>query len=121
MINENKVKDSICKTIDNWLNEHPNESSASLARKLNVSDTSVKRWRNGVCIPDTSLLPTLCEIMNISLLTMFGLDNTKGLTPIEQRVIKEIQTNSDFKSFIERYLNDNDYRNLINSIAKFQK
>ena len=121
MINEENVKDSICKTINNWFVEHPKESSASLARKLNVSDTSVKRWRNGICLPDTTILPELCEIMNISLLTLFGIDNTKGLTSTEQRVVREIQTNSDFKSFIEKYLNDKDYQNLINSITKFQK
>ena len=111
MLNENKVKDNICQTIDKWLNEHPHENNTSFARKLNVTDTSVKRWRMGVCLPDTSLLPQICEIMDISLLTLFGIDNTKGLSSLEQRMITECQNNPMFRSLIEAYFNNKDNSN----------
>lgn len=111
MDNENKVKNTICQTIDKWLTEHPSENNSSLARKLNVTDTSVKRWRSGVCLPDTSLLPKLCEIMDISLLTLFGVDNTKGLSTIEQRMIQEYQSSPMFKALIEAYFNNKDNSN----------
>lgn len=121
MNNENNIKFNICNNIEKWFKEHPGQTSVSLAKQLGVSDTSVKRWRKGVCLPDTSLLPTLCEIMNISLLTLFGLDNTKALTPNEQRVIQEYQKNITFKEFADRYISDIDFQNAINSIVKLPK
>ena len=120
-ISENNIKLNICNNIEKWFKEHPEQTSVSLAKRLGISDTSVKRWRKGVCLPDISLLPTLCEIMNISILTLFGLDNTKALTPSEQRVIQEYQRNCDFKDFADRYINDKDFQNAINSIVKFPK
>lgn len=35
-----------------------------LARKLNVSFQAVSKWENGDSLPDTALLPDLCEALN---------------------------------------------------------
>ena len=87
----NDFKKNICRFIDEWLKVHTDYSSAKLARELNLSDTSVKRWRNGVCVPDLSLLPKICEIMNVSILTLLGIENTSGLSAQEQNLLKTYQ------------------------------
>lgn len=42
-------------------------TQAKLAEKIFVSEKTVSKWENGKGIPDTNLLPKLCEIFNISL------------------------------------------------------
>ena len=37
-----------------------------LAEKLGVSNRSVSKWENGVCLPDYSVLNDLCKILDIS-------------------------------------------------------
>ena len=38
-----------------------------LAEKLNMSDKSVSKWEQGVCLPDVSVYMELCEILGISI------------------------------------------------------
>lgn len=38
-----------------------------LAEKLNVSNKSISRWENGNTMPDLSLMPKLCELLEISI------------------------------------------------------
>ena len=42
-------------------------TQTKLAEKLFVSEKTVSKWENGNGIPDTSVLPKLCEIFNITL------------------------------------------------------
>ena len=41
-------------------------TQAKLAEKLFISEKTVSKWENGGGIPDTTLLPRLCEIFEIS-------------------------------------------------------
>ena len=90
------------------------------ARELGLTDSSVFRWRAGTCAPDTSLLPKICEIMNISLSELFGLPSNNSL-PEEEKLLQSYRTNPEFKEFIDKYLNDNEFKQVINSIAKISK
>ena len=38
-----------------------------LALKLNVSEKTISKWENGNGIPDTNVLPKICEILEVSL------------------------------------------------------
>jgi len=42
-------------------------TQSKLAEKLFVSEKTISKWENGNGIPDTNLLPKLCEIFGISL------------------------------------------------------
>lgn len=44
-----------------------NLTQSKLAEKLFVSEKTISKWENGNGIPDTSLLPKLCEIFEINL------------------------------------------------------
>lgn len=41
-------------------------TQAKLAEKLFVSEKTISKWENGNGVPDTSVLPKLCEIFEIS-------------------------------------------------------
>lgn len=42
-------------------------TQAKLAEKVFVSEKTVSKWENGKSLPDTNLLPKLCEILDVSL------------------------------------------------------
>ena len=42
-----------------------------LAEMLDVSNKSVSKWENGLCMPDTSLFEPLCQILGITLNELF--------------------------------------------------
>ena len=37
-----------------------------LSEKLNISDRAVSKWERGLCLPDASIMITLCEILGIN-------------------------------------------------------
>ena len=37
-----------------------------LAEKLNISDRAISKWERGICLPDASIMISLCKILDIS-------------------------------------------------------
>lgn len=61
-----------------------------LAEKLNVSNKSISRWENGNTMPDLSLIPKLCEILDISineLLSGERIENDNYQKKLEENII----------------------------------
>ena len=48
------------------LRKQKNITQAELGNLLGVSNKSVSKWENGICLPDPSLYNELCKIFNIS-------------------------------------------------------
>lgn len=115
------LKENICKCINEWLSTHKEYTTRAFAKEFGVTDSSVNRWRNGICAPELSLLPKIAQVMNISIPTLLGLDLSSMLTSNENNLLVKYQTNQDFKNFIDKYLNDEEFNKLINSIAKLSK
>ena len=42
-------------------------TQAKLASMIFVSEKTVSKWENGNGVPDTSVLPALCEVLGVSL------------------------------------------------------
>lgn len=47
-------------------------TQSDLAEKLNITDRSVSKWENGICLPDAGTMPELCKILNISINDLFS-------------------------------------------------
>ncbi len=47
-------------------------TQAQLAERLGVTDKSVSKWENGVCLPDVSLYKDICQILGITLNEFFA-------------------------------------------------
>ena len=43
-----------------------NLTQSQLAEKLGITDRAISKWENGRAMPDSSLMPDLCSILNIS-------------------------------------------------------
>jgi len=44
-----------------------NITQSELAEKLNITDRAVSKWERGLCLPDASTMPELCEILDITI------------------------------------------------------
>ena len=49
-----------------------NLTQMQLAEKLGITDKAVSKWERGVAMPDTSIMPELCEILGISINELFS-------------------------------------------------
>lgn len=52
--------------------KNKNMTQQELADKLSVSKNAVSKWERGLNLPDASLMPELCKILNISLNDLFS-------------------------------------------------
>ncbi|MBR1385668.1 MAG: helix-turn-helix transcriptional regulator [Bacilli bacterium] len=68
-----------------------------LASKLGVSNRSVSKWENGVCLPDYSLFSDLCSILDISineLLSGEKVENDFYQKKMEENIVNVIDYNN---------------------------
>lgn len=45
-----------------------NLTQMQLAEKLNITDRAVSKWETGKAMPDTAIMPELCDILKITLI-----------------------------------------------------
>lgn len=55
-------------------------TQAQLAQLLGVTDKSVSKWENGICLPDVSLYKEICKILDITLNEFFSGERLKDET-----------------------------------------
>lgn len=49
-----------------------NITQSELAELLSITDRAISKWENGNCMPDISLIPKLCNILNITINDLFS-------------------------------------------------
>ena len=78
-----------------------NMTQIDLADKLGITDRAISKWENGRGMPDLSLLPPLCEILDVSineLLSGARLDKKDYQEKFEENIINTIDyTNKNIK------------------------
>ena len=47
-------------------------TQSELAEKLNITDRAISKWENGICLPDASTMPELCNLLNITINDLFS-------------------------------------------------
>ena len=47
-------------------------TQVQLAEKLNVTDRAVSKWETGRSLPDSSIMPELCDLLGITLIDLFN-------------------------------------------------
>ncbi len=79
-----------------------------LAQMLGITGNAVTNWENGRSRPDIQALPRLCEILNISLYELMGLqDPNIHCTPDEQNMITDYRALSEaHQKFVQKMVSD---------------
>ena len=70
-------------------------TQTKLADMLGVTDKSVSKWENGVCLPDVSLYKKICDILGITLNEFFAGEK------ISDENYKEVANENLFKALEE--------------------
>ncbi len=47
-------------------------SQESLAEELDVSNRSISKWERGICLPETTKMPALCKLFDITINDLFS-------------------------------------------------
>ncbi len=47
-------------------------TQAQLAEKLNITDRAISKWETGKCMPDSSIILELCNVLDISVNELFS-------------------------------------------------
>lgn len=47
-------------------------TQSELAEKLSVTDRTISKWENGICMPDSGIIAELCKILNITINDLFS-------------------------------------------------
>ena len=58
-----------------------------LADKMNVTDKAVSKWERNLSIPDVASIPTLADILELSVEELMGSCETKEITSETERTI----------------------------------
>ena len=61
------------------LRETNNLTQSALAKKLNVTRSSVNAWEMGISVPSTSLIVDIARLFHVSTDYLLGIDNTSSL------------------------------------------
>lgn len=115
------LKENILDNISAWFNNQKEYSQNSLGKKLGVSQTTVGRWLDRTCLPDISLWPALCAIMDMTISHFLKLEDSISLSHKETQLITTYQNDLSFKSFIDKYLSDEAFKRTIDSLAAYTK
>ena len=76
-----------------------NLTQKELAYRLGVSDRSISKWENGICMPDLSLFEPLCKELNITYNELLSGEKNDDINPIQEDNIESIiqYSNNKFK------------------------
>ena len=119
--NEINLKENIIQNLQIWYKSQKIYTQKTLAAELGVTQTSINRWLDGKCLPDIGLWFKLCNIMNISISTFLGIENSDSLSLRESEIIKYYQENLSFKTFIDKYFSDETFKTTIDSLSTLVK
>ncbi len=120
MENQTNIKENICKNISRAISSGKIKVS-ELAKACNLSITSVARWRDGQCLPDVNLFPTICKLLDISLYEFLGLVPDNNLSNNQQDILHIYSSDDNFRNLIDKYRQNPEFRETISQILKLSK
>jgi len=93
------IRDNVKKNLGYYLSLK-GISQKELAEKLNVSQSAVTNWIKGKNSPDIELVAEICEILNISVIELFGTDTNEQYTDTERQIISQYRNKPELQHAI---------------------
>lgn len=89
-----------------------------LANQLGITDKSVSKWENGVCLPDPSQYKPLCNILNITINELFtGQKNNDDYKRTTDDNLLKLLKNNLYESS-NKSISFNEFDNALNRISE---
>lgn len=88
-----------------------------LAARLKTKNTTVSTWERGSSLPDAETLFSICQILNVSLSQLYGVDsvpdNSMPVSSVERSIVLEYRKADDItKAMVLRVLAIDDSQNV---------
>ena len=83
--------------IGNFIKQKRKEKNITqneLSEKLNITNRAISKWENGICMPDSGIIPELCEILNITINDLFSgeiVDTKDNKKQLEKNLLEMIK------------------------------
>lgn len=83
--------------IGNFIKQKRKEKNITqneLSEKLNITNRAISKWENGICMPDSGIIPELCEILNITINDLFSgevVDTKDNKNQLEKNLLEMIK------------------------------
>lgn len=75
-----------------------NLTQLQLANKLNVTDRAISKWEKNDGNPDFTILPTLAEVLNVSLdYLIAGKMHTKATVSLDEEIVEDFNSKEKIK------------------------
>ncbi|MFI3307845.1 MAG: helix-turn-helix transcriptional regulator [Mycoplasmatota bacterium] len=87
----NDIKIVISENINKYLKEK-NMKKNDLAIKLNIHKTSVGAWCSGSAAPAISIIPLLCEVLDITINQLFSMSTDKTISAEEFMMLERFRS-----------------------------
>lgn len=73
-----------------------------ISEKLNISDSTIRSWTtiNNNAIPVADDIPTICEILKITLYELYGIKDPTNLSLEDKLLLKKINNNPSLKEVV---------------------
>jgi len=75
-------------------------SQKGLAERLGVSQAAVTNWIKGKNSPDIEAVARICDILDITVLELFGTDGSDRYTEQERRLIEQYRAKTELRQAV---------------------
>ena len=106
---QDSITKSICENIKKFIDNNENVTNVSFAKHFGVAEGTVRNWKAGVNAPAISLLESMAEYMNISLIDFLGIDNKVELSNDEKELLRLYKSDKAFRALIKKCLTDKEF------------
>ena len=69
-----------------------------------MSQSSVTCWLKGKNSPDIEMVARICDVLDISVVDLFGMDHIEQYSELEKLIIKQYRANPQMQSAVDRLL-----------------
>ncbi len=93
------IRENIQKNLIYFLKKR-NISQKALADKLGTSKSTISGWIKGRCSPDIETIAKICDILNITVIELFGTDGTSNYSDLEREIINQYRLKPQYQDAI---------------------
>ena len=83
-------------------------SQKELAQRLNVSPSAVTNWIRGKNSPDIEIVAQICDILEISVLDLFGTEDNEQYSEFEKKIIYQYRKKPELQHAVNILLGIDD-------------
>lgn len=103
------------------------QSQEAISEELKIERRTYGKWENGTTIPTIDKVADICNILDCNIDYLLGAKELIGISPaviasqysgISVKIIELANTDSNYRDFLNYFMNPDNCRNLINSCTK---